>query len=102
MALLRQPTGKCHQLGTEPGPLVSLNVYPFPPDWRMIARVRSFSIPMSRCRPGSASFAKFRELRSARAVMRYLRKNDLPLPVRPVLGPAPHDVVWRQADSREC
>ncbi|PBB39963.1 transposase [Mesorhizobium sp. WSM3866] len=44
-------------------------------------------------------FAKFRELHSARAVMRYLRKNDLPLPVRPVLGPAPHDVVWRQADS---
>ncbi|MER9250133.1 recombinase family protein [Mesorhizobium sp. M0590] len=44
-------------------------------------------------------FAKFRELHSARAVMRYLRKNDLPLPVRPVLGPAPHDVVWREADS---
>jgi len=44
-------------------------------------------------------FAKFRELHSARAVMRYLRKNGLPLPVRPLLGPAPHDVVWRQADS---
>jgi hypothetical protein len=27
-------------------------------------------------------FAKFRELHSARAVMRYLRKNDLPLPMR--------------------
>ena len=44
-------------------------------------------------------FAKFRELHSARAVMRYLRKNDLPLPVRPLLGPAPHDVVWCEADS---
>lgn len=47
----------------------------------------------------SLVFAKFRELRSARAVMRYLRKNDLPLPVRPILGPAPHDVVWRKANS---
>ncbi|TIU28493.1 MAG: recombinase family protein, partial [Mesorhizobium sp.] len=47
----------------------------------------------------SLVFAKFRELHSARAVMRYLRKNDLPLPVRPLLGPAPHDVVWREADS---
>ncbi|WP_292242050.1 recombinase family protein [Mesorhizobium sp.] len=44
-------------------------------------------------------FAEFRELHSARAVMLYLRKNDLPLPVRPLLGPAPHDVVWREADS---
>ncbi|WP_210214214.1 recombinase family protein, partial [Mesorhizobium sp. M2A.F.Ca.ET.037.01.1.1] len=71
----------------------------FPPDWRMVARARSFSIPMSKCRQGSAVFAKFRELHSARAVMRYLRKNGLPLPVRPLLGPAPHDVVWREADS---
>jgi hypothetical protein len=23
----------------------------------------------------------------------------LPLPVRPILGPSPHDVVWREADS---
>jgi DNA invertase Pin-like site-specific DNA recombinase len=44
-------------------------------------------------------FAKFRELQSARGVMRYLRRNGLPLPVRPVLGPSPHDVVWREADS---
>ena len=44
-------------------------------------------------------FAKFRELRSAKAVMRYLRGNNLLLPVRPLLGPAPHDVVWRVADS---
>ena len=44
-------------------------------------------------------FAKFRELGSARAVMRYLRANDLPLPVRPLRGPAPHEVLWREADS---
>lgn len=44
-------------------------------------------------------FAKFRELGSARAVMRYLRKEDLPLPMRPLLGPAPHDVVWREASN---
>ena len=44
-------------------------------------------------------FAKFRELRSAKAVMRYLRRGNLPLPVRPLHGPAPHDVVWRAADS---
>ena len=44
-------------------------------------------------------FAKFRELGSARAVMRYLRANGLPLPVRPVLGPAPHAVAWREANS---
>jgi hypothetical protein len=31
--------------------------------------------------------------------MRYLRANHLPLPVRPLLGPAPHEVVWRAADS---
>ena len=44
-------------------------------------------------------FAKFRELRSAKAVMRYLRGGNLLLPVRPLLGSAPHDVVWRAADS---
>jgi DNA invertase Pin-like site-specific DNA recombinase len=44
-------------------------------------------------------FAKFRELQSARAVMRYLRASGLPLPVRPLLGPAPHEIVWREADS---
>ena len=44
-------------------------------------------------------FAKFRELRSAKAVMRYLRYGNLLLPVRPRHGPAPHDVVWRAADS---
>ncbi len=44
-------------------------------------------------------FAKFRELRSAKAVMRYLRRAGLVLPVRPVHGPAPHEIVWRPADS---
>lgn len=44
-------------------------------------------------------FAKFRELRSAKAVMRYLRRGNLLLPVRPLQGPAPHDVVWRAANS---
>ena len=44
-------------------------------------------------------FAKFTELGSARGVMRYLRANDLPLPVRPLHGPAPHEVLWREADS---
>jgi DNA invertase Pin-like site-specific DNA recombinase len=44
-------------------------------------------------------FAKFRELQSARGVMRYLCRNALSLPVRPVLGPSPHEVVWRDADG---
>ena len=44
-------------------------------------------------------FAKFRELQSARGVMRFLRANGLPLPVRPLLGPSPHEVIWREADS---
>ncbi len=44
-------------------------------------------------------FAKFRELHSAHAVMRYLQANGLPVPVRPLMGPAPHDVVWREATS---
>ena len=44
-------------------------------------------------------FAKFHELQSARAVMRYLRQNALLLPVRPLLGPSPHELVWREADA---
>ncbi|WP_425311712.1 recombinase family protein [Microvirga massiliensis] len=31
--------------------------------------------------------------------MRYLQANGLPVPVRPLMGPAPHDVVWREATS---
>ena len=44
-------------------------------------------------------FAKFAELGSARGVMRYLRAHHLPLPVRPLLGPAPHELVWREANT---
>lgn len=48
-------------------------------------------------------FAKFRDLQSARAVMRHLRRHGLVLPVRPLVGPAPHEVVWREANSgRVC
>lgn len=46
-------------------------------------------------------FAKFRELQSARAVMLYLRRNTLPLPVRPLLGAAPHELVWREASASQ-
>ena len=42
-------------------------------------------------------FRKFEELRSARAVRRYLRQNDLLLPSRPLRGPAPHEVRWESA-----
>jgi DNA invertase Pin-like site-specific DNA recombinase len=44
-------------------------------------------------------FAKFRELRSAKAVMRYLQQAGLRLPVRPLRGPAPQEVLWQPADS---
>lgn len=42
-------------------------------------------------------FQKFRDIRSARGVMRYLRQAHLPLPVRHLRGPAPHEVVWQEA-----
>jgi DNA invertase Pin-like site-specific DNA recombinase len=44
-------------------------------------------------------FAKFRELCGAKAVVRYLRRGNLLLRVRPLRGPAPHDIVWRAATS---
>jgi DNA invertase Pin-like site-specific DNA recombinase len=44
-------------------------------------------------------FATFRALGSAKAVVGYLRKAGLRLPVRPLRGPAPHDVLWQAADS---
>lgn len=44
-------------------------------------------------------FDKFRELQSAKAVMRELRQHDLALPVRPIRGPAPHALAWVPADS---
>ena len=42
-------------------------------------------------------FQKFRDIRSARGVMCSLREAHLPLPVRPLRGPAPHEVVWQEA-----
>ena len=44
-------------------------------------------------------FAKFRELQGARAVMRALLQAGLPLPVRPLRGPAPHVIEWRAPSS---
>jgi len=42
-------------------------------------------------------FQKFRELRSAYAVQRYLQKEQLQLPCRPLRGPSPHEVIWQKA-----
>jgi hypothetical protein len=42
-------------------------------------------------------FQKFREIHSACGVMRYLRETHLPLPVRPLRGPSPHEVIWQEA-----
>src|SRR5437588_664077 len=39
-------------------------------------------------------FAKFRELRSAKAVMRHFQEANFLVPVRPLDGPSPHAVVW--------
>ena len=44
-------------------------------------------------------FSLFQALHSAGAVMRELRRNGLALPVRPLRGPAPHQVVWVAADK---
>src|SRR6266481_6354608 len=44
-------------------------------------------------------FAKFRELRSAKAVMRHFQEANFLVPVRPLDGPSPHDVVWRPASN---
>lgn len=44
-------------------------------------------------------FQKCRELRTARGVVRYMRAHALPLPTRPLLGPAPHEIVWQPATS---
>jgi DNA invertase Pin-like site-specific DNA recombinase len=46
-------------------------------------------------------FAKFRELQSARSVLLYLRRHALRLPVRPLLGPAPHELVWRDPTASQ-
>ena len=42
-------------------------------------------------------FEKFREIRSAGGVMRYLRAVHLPRPSCPRVGPAPYAVVWHPA-----
>jgi DNA invertase Pin-like site-specific DNA recombinase len=42
-------------------------------------------------------FEKFEELRTARAVRRYLRQQEFLLPARPLRGPAPHEVLWQSA-----
>lgn len=42
-------------------------------------------------------FEKFVELGSAFAVVRYLRKHNLPIPTRPRRGPEPYDIVWLPA-----
>jgi hypothetical protein len=44
-------------------------------------------------------FEKFREIRSAGGVMRYLQETHLPLPARPLRGPAPHEVIWQPAST---
>jgi len=45
----------------------------------------------------SLVFASFMRLGSASAVVRYLRRADLALPVRPLRGPAPHEIARRDA-----
>jgi DNA invertase Pin-like site-specific DNA recombinase len=44
-------------------------------------------------------FSTFAEWGTANAVVRYLRRHRLPLPSRPLRGPAPHQVVWDHATS---
>lgn len=44
-------------------------------------------------------FDKFQELKTAKAVLRYLKAAALQLPSRPLRGPAPHDVIWQPARS---
>ena len=44
-------------------------------------------------------FAEFRRLGSTKAVTMVLRRADLQLPVRPNIGPAPHEVVWREPNT---
>lgn len=42
-------------------------------------------------------FAKFKELGTAHAIVRYLRREELLLPSRPIQGPAPYKTIWRAA-----
>ena len=47
----------------------------------------------------SLLFQKFREDKSAKAVMRYFQQHELFVPLRPLSGPAPHQIVWRPATA---
>ncbi len=42
-------------------------------------------------------FDQVEALGSARAVLRYLQGQQLPLPTRPLRGPAPHELRWQPA-----
>jgi Recombinase len=44
-------------------------------------------------------FAKFHELRRAKAVMRHFQEANFLVPVRPLDGPSPHEVAWRPASN---
>ena len=44
-------------------------------------------------------FQKFRELGTARAVVRYFQCENLQMPSRPLLGPAPHEITWQPAHT---
>lgn len=44
-------------------------------------------------------FRTFQERGTAKAVVRYLREAALPLPVRPLHGPAPHPLRWERATT---
>ncbi|WP_176599103.1 recombinase family protein [Sphingobium sp. 15-1] len=47
----------------------------------------------------SLVFERFATLGSAKAVVRYLRRSNLLLPVRPLRGPTPHETLWREASD---
>ncbi|PHK93466.1 transposase [Pseudoroseomonas rhizosphaerae] len=74
---LPQPAG----LALGPGGAIMLN-----PDEEVQARLRLV-------------FSTFQALQSAKAVMRELQRHGLALPVRPLRGPGPHEVVWRPANN---
>jgi len=44
-------------------------------------------------------FQKFRDLGTAKGVVRYLQQENLMMPIRPLKGPAPHEVLWKPARS---
>jgi DNA invertase Pin-like site-specific DNA recombinase len=69
------PAGLCHLPGGEVG---------LDPDEEVQLRVRLV-------------FTKFRELGTAKAVVRYCRAAGLPLPARPLRGPAPQPLCWEPA-----